>query len=135
LEPIELLAPTVIVKGCRATALYRGRASARRGEGTGSYLPPAQAGNRFLHVLRLSHVSERLEVASLIGDVASSPDGKPALHIHAVLGRSDGTARAGHLMEARVRPAEQSVHTAGTISRHWRGSTLREVVRISVANS
>jgi hypothetical protein len=60
---------------------------------------------------RLNHVSEQLEVASLIGDVAISPDGKPALHIHAVLGRSDGTARAGHLMQARVRPTLEVILT------------------------
>src|SRR5215813_9321792 len=35
----------------KLTALYRGGGSARRGEGIVSYLPPAQAGNWFLHVL------------------------------------------------------------------------------------
>ena len=49
-------------------------------------------------------VREQVEVASLIGDVALDPDGKPAIHIHLVVGRSDGTAMAGHLGEAHVRP-------------------------------
>jgi predicted DNA-binding protein with PD1-like motif len=40
----------------------------------------------------------------LTGDVALGPEGKPALHIHAVLGRRDGSARAGHLQTAEVRP-------------------------------
>jgi len=54
-------------------------------------------------------VSEQVEVASLTGDVADSPDGRPAIHIHAVLGRRDGTALAGHLLEARVRPTLEVV--------------------------
>jgi uncharacterized protein len=47
---------------------------------------------------------EQVEVASLVGDVAVAPSGDPTLHIHAVLGRRDGTALAGHLAEAHVRP-------------------------------
>jgi len=49
-------------------------------------------------------VREQVEVASLIGDVALDPQGKPAIHIHLVVGRRDGTALAGHLGEAHVRP-------------------------------
>ena len=49
-------------------------------------------------------VREQVEVASLIGDVASGPSGEPSLHIHLVLARRDGTALAGHLTRARVRP-------------------------------
>lgn len=41
-------------------------------------------------------VDEQVEVASLVGDIALA-DGKPALHLHAVLGRRDGTEMAGHL--------------------------------------
>jgi uncharacterized protein len=51
-----------------------------------------------------NHVEEQVEVASLTGDVATGPDGKPSLHIHCVLGRRDGSAVAGHLMEGHVRP-------------------------------
>ena len=56
-------------------------------------------------------VNEQVEVASLIGDVALSPDGKPALHIHVVLGRRDGSALAGHLAEAHVRPTLEVILT------------------------
>jgi predicted DNA-binding protein with PD1-like motif len=56
-------------------------------------------------------VREQVEVASLIGDVALSPEGKPALHIHIVLGRRDGTALAGHLSEAHVRPTLEVILT------------------------
>jgi uncharacterized protein len=56
-------------------------------------------------------VREQVEVASLLGDVALSPEGKPALHLHLVLGRRDGTALAGHLAEARVRPTLELIVT------------------------
>jgi predicted DNA-binding protein with PD1-like motif len=56
-------------------------------------------------------VKEQVEVASLLGDVAMSPEGKPALHVHLVLGRRDGTALAGHLAEARVRPTLELIVT------------------------
>lgn len=49
-------------------------------------------------------VREQVEVASLNGDVARAPDGKPAIHIHLVVGKKDGSAMAGHLGEAHVRP-------------------------------
>jgi hypothetical protein len=56
-------------------------------------------------------VREQVEVASLIGDVALSPEGKPALHVHVVLGRRDGSALAGHLAEAHVRPTLEVILT------------------------
>lgn len=46
---------------------------------------------------------EQVEVLTLAGNVALKDD-KPALHAHVVLGRRDGTACGGHLMEAVVRP-------------------------------
>jgi len=49
-------------------------------------------------------IHEQVEVASMIGDVALSPSGEPALHIHVVVGKRDGAAFAGHLQEAHVRP-------------------------------
>ncbi|WP_421999255.1 PPC domain-containing DNA-binding protein [Reyranella sp.] len=55
------------------------------------------------------HVAEQVEVASLVGDVALGPDGKPAVHIHVVLGRRDSSALAGHLLEATVRPTLELV--------------------------
>ena len=56
-------------------------------------------------------VDEQVEVASLIGDVAVGPDGGPSVHVHAVLGRRDGTALAGHLEVARVRPTLEIIVT------------------------
>jgi hypothetical protein len=56
-------------------------------------------------------VAEQVEVASLIGDVAEGPDGKPSIHVHLVVGRCDGTAMAGHLAEAHVRPTLEVIVT------------------------
>jgi len=52
---------------------------------------------------------EQVEVLSLVGDVALAPDGSPKLHAHVVVGRSDGTTRGGHLLEAHVRPTLEVV--------------------------
>lgn len=49
-------------------------------------------------------VREQVEVLSLVGDIALTEKGEPKLHAHVVLGRSDGSTRGGHLVEARVRP-------------------------------
>jgi len=53
---------------------------------------------------------EQCEVLSLIGDVAQGQDG-PLLHVHAVLGLSDGTTRGGYLLEGRVFPTLEVVVT------------------------
>jgi hypothetical protein len=54
-------------------------------------------------------VAEQCEVLSAIGDVAVGDDGKASLHIHVVLGLSDGTTRGGHLLEGKVRPTLEVV--------------------------
>lgn len=56
-------------------------------------------------------VREQVEVASLIGDVVEGADGKPSLHVHLVVGKSDGTAMAGHLAQAHVRPTLEVIVT------------------------
>lgn len=55
-------------------------------------------------------VDEQCEVLSLIGDVAEGQDG-PSLHVHVVLGLSDGTTRGGHLIEGRVFPTLEVIVT------------------------
>jgi predicted DNA-binding protein with PD1-like motif len=49
-------------------------------------------------------VPTQAEVLSLVGDIARGPEGRPAVHAHAVLGLRDGTTRGGHLLQATVRP-------------------------------
>ena len=48
-------------------------------------------------------VDEQVEVLSLIGDIALDGD-EPKVHVHAVLGRRDGSTLGGHLLDAIVRP-------------------------------
>jgi predicted DNA-binding protein with PD1-like motif len=48
-------------------------------------------------------VNEQVEVLSLLGDVAVAAGG-PSLHLHAVLGKADGSTVGGHLLAAHVRP-------------------------------
>jgi len=68
---------------------------------------------------------EQVEVLSLLGDIALGEKGEPKLHAHIVVGKRDGTAHGGHLLEGRVRPtlevlliqspaALQKVHDAET---------------------
>lgn len=55
-------------------------------------------------------IREQVEVLSLVGDIAAS--GKQAkIHAHVVLGKRDGSAHGGHLLEARVRPTLEVVLT------------------------
>jgi len=48
-------------------------------------------------------IREQVEVLSLVGDVALERN-TPRIHAHVVVGKPDGTAHGGHLLEARVRP-------------------------------
>jgi uncharacterized protein len=49
-------------------------------------------------------VDEQVEVITLVGDIIPDEKGKPSLHAHTVLGRSDGSTRGGHLIAGHVRP-------------------------------
>jgi uncharacterized protein len=55
-------------------------------------------------------VHEQVEVLSLLGDIAL--DGEtPKVHAHVVIGKSDGAAHGGHLMEAHVWPTLELILT------------------------
>lgn len=54
---------------------------------------------------------EQVEVLSLIGDVAIDEKGEPQVHAHCVVGKRDGTAHGGHLLEAIVRPTLEVILT------------------------
>lgn len=56
------------------------------------------------------HVREQVEVLSLVGDIARKDD-EPVVHAHVVLGKRDGSAHGGHLLDARVRPTLEVVLT------------------------
>jgi len=57
--------------------------------------------------------NEQVEVLSLVGDIASF-NGKPVVHMHAVLGRHDGTTVGGHVWELNVNPTIEVFLTANT---------------------
>ena len=51
-----------------------------------------------------------MEVLSLIGDIALK-DGMPQIHAHVVVGKADGSAHGGHILEARVWPTLEVILT------------------------
>lgn len=64
-------------------------------------------------------IEGQLEVASMIGDIALF-NGKPAVHVHMVVGLPDGTAKAGHLLEAHVWPTLEVMVTVEANAMHKR---------------
>jgi len=65
---------------------------------------------------RKIEVNEQCEVLSAIGDVAVGDDGKASLHIHVVLGLSDGSTRGGHFLSGIVRPTLEVVLTESPVT-------------------
>ena len=65
-------------------------------------------------------VREQVEVLSLVGDIARQ-DGAPKVHAHVVVGKRDGTAHGGHLLDARVWPTLELILT----------ESPRELARVS----
>jgi uncharacterized protein len=57
--------------------------------------------------------NEQVEVLSLIGDIAAF-NGKPIVHMHAVLGHRDGHTTGGHVWELNVNPTVEIFLTANT---------------------
>ncbi len=68
-------------------------------------------------------VVEQVEVLSLVGDIALK-DGKPQVHAHVVVGKSDGTAHGGHILQAHVWPTLEVVLTESP--KHLRRKTDAE---------
>ena len=58
-------------------------------------------------------IHEQVEVLSLMGDIAQDR-GTPKVHAHVIVGKSDGTAHGGHLLEAHVRPTLEVIITEST---------------------
>ena len=56
-------------------------------------------------------IKEQVEVLMLAGDVSLKPDGGPQVHAHVVIGKADGSAHGGHLIEAKVRPTLELILT------------------------
>ncbi len=62
--------------------------------------------------------------------------GEPQLHAHVVLGKSDGTAHGGHLLEAQVRPTLEVilVESPKHLHRVHDPETGLALIRITSAN-
>jgi predicted DNA-binding protein with PD1-like motif len=54
------------------------------------------------------HIDEQVEVLALIGNITRKGN-EPRTHAHVVVGKRDGTAHGGHLLEAHVRPTLEVV--------------------------
>jgi uncharacterized protein len=60
-------------------------------------------------------IDEQVEVLSLVGNVTLAGSGdhggkaERKVHVHVVVGKRDGTAHGGHLLEAEVRPTLEVV--------------------------
>jgi predicted DNA-binding protein with PD1-like motif len=53
-------------------------------------------------------VNEQVEVLSFSGNIVQK-DGKPTMHAHVLVGKSDGTAYGGHFLEGRVWPTLEMI--------------------------
>jgi uncharacterized protein len=53
-------------------------------------------------------IQEQVEVLAFSGNIVPQ-DGRPKLHAHVVVGKSDGTAHGGHFLEGRVWPTLEMI--------------------------
>lgn len=68
---------------------------------------------------------------SLIGDIALDR-GEPKVHAHVIVGKSDGTAHGGHLMNAKVRPTLEVivVESAGELHKSYDPLSKLDLIRV-----
>jgi uncharacterized protein len=64
-------------------------------------------------IYRRIPIDEQCEVLSLIGDIATF-NGKPVVHMHAVLGHSNGATTGGHVFALNVDPTLEVFVTVNT---------------------
>src|SRR6202023_1805405 len=60
-------------------------------------------------------INGQLEVIGMSGDIALY-QGKPVVHAHMVVGTSDGTTRAGHVLTAYVSPTLEAMVTVDPVA-------------------
>lgn len=58
-------------------------------------------------VFKLLPIDQKGELVSLDGTV-SLRDGRPSVHLHAVIALADGTTRGGHVLELKVAPVAEA---------------------------
>ena len=81
-------------------------------------------------------IDSQCEALSLLGDIALGDDGKPSLHMHAVLGMSDGSTRGGHFLSGIVRPTLEVtiVETPAQLRRRKRPELGLALIDLSTAS-
>ena len=76
-------------------------------------------------------VREQVEALSVTGDIVLDK-GEPKVHAHAIVGKSEGTAHGGHLLEAHVRPNLEVivVESAGELRRSYDPLSKLDLIRV-----
>ena len=76
-------------------------------------------------------IHEQVEVLSLMGDIAQDR-GTPKVHAHVIVGKSDGTAHGGHLLEAHVRPTLEVIITesAGELRKSYDPLSKLDLIKV-----
>lgn len=77
-------------------------------------------------------IQEQVEVLSLVGNIAISHR-EPKLHAHVVVGKSDGTAHGGHVLEAHAWPTLEVIvdEEPGHLQRHTDEETQLALLTLS----
>ncbi|HVY64427.1 MAG TPA: DUF296 domain-containing protein [Gammaproteobacteria bacterium] len=71
-------------------------------------------GDPKLNAFRKVPITDKCELVSLVGDIQLR-DGKPYVHLHAVVAFADGSTKGGHVMEAHVAPVAEIAVVATAI--------------------
>ena len=81
-------------------------------------------------------IGEQVEVLTLAGDIAVK-DGDPQVHAHVVVGKADGTAWGGHLLEGDVWPTLELVlvESPAELRRALDDETQLPLIRIDPADA
>lgn len=79
-------------------------------------------------------VDEQVEVLVLAGDITCENSG-PQVHTHVVLGKADGTAVGGHLLEARVRPTLEVMLVESPVQLHRKHDAATGLALIDLSAS
>lgn len=78
-------------------------------------------------------VDEQVEVLALVGDITLEGL-QPKVHVHVVLGRRNGHAVGGHLLQAQVRPTLELmlVESPRHLQRHHDAASGLALIRLDV---
>jgi uncharacterized protein len=62
-------------------------------------------------------IKDKTEIVSLLGEI-SQRNGEPYVHVHMIVGSSDGSTKAGHLLEGRIAPLGEVTVVATSAALH-----------------